>query len=122
MCRTNVTHPPTWSVPQNGPETDRKRSWPGSLKLLLGALACAFLANAQTSPTTTVLSANATVAYSGAPVALEATVTAGATKVVAGQIRFQDGARVLGVLQGVAQSNGSLTAGLIARLTGGVSH
>ena len=92
------------------------------LPLLLGALACAFAANAATNPTTTVLTANTSAAYSGAPVGLQATVSAGATKVIAGQISFRDGARVLALVQGVKQSNGSLTASITARLTGGVVH
>lgn len=112
----------TRSVPPNCSERDRQRSWPLSLKLLLSALACALVANAGTNATTTVLTVNTTVAYSGAPVALEATVTAGATKVIAGRISFQDGPRVLAVVQGLKQANGSLTATIVARLTGGVAH
>jgi hypothetical protein len=94
-----------------------------SLPLLLGALACAVIANAATNPTSTVLTANTSVAYSGAPVSLEAVVTAGgSTKVIAGQVIFQDGVRMLAVAQGVKQANGSLTAAITARLTGGVEH
>src|SRR5580692_10438986 len=114
MCCTIVRQSSTWSVPRNCSPKDRKRR-PLSLPLLLGALACAFVANAATNPTTTVLTANTSATYSGAAVALQATVTGGATKVIAGQIRFRDGARVLAVVQGVKQSNGSLTAAITAR-------
>jgi hypothetical protein len=120
MC-TIATRPPNRTVPPNCSESERKLGWPVGLRLLLGALACAFVANAQSKPTTTALVANTTVAYSGAPVTLDATVTAGATAVIAGQIRFQDGARVLNVVQGIAHKNGSLTASIVARLTGGAA-